>query len=100
MCRMEHGFSDLRRLRFSKKGHIISVAVMPDYRNQGIGYSLVEKALTALMGLQADECYLEVRLNNDPAINLYRKMGFEITRTVPRYYYDSSDAYVMTKVLS
>lgn len=100
MCRMEHGFSDLRKLRFAKKGHIISVAVMPDFRNQGIGYSLVEQALAALSALQADECYLEVRLTNDLAINLYKKMGFEITRTVPRYYFDGSDAYVMTKALT
>ena len=99
MCRIEHGFSDLRRLKFAKKGHIISVAVMPEYRNQGIGHLLVERALSALSVLQTDECYLEVRVNNDPAINLYRKMGFEITRTAPRYYYDGSDAYVMTKPL-
>jgi ribosomal-protein-alanine N-acetyltransferase len=100
MCRMEHGFSDLRRLRFAKKGHIISVAVMPNYRNQGIAYSLVEQVLSALSALDADECYLEVRINNDPAINLYKKMGFEITRRMPRYYYDGSDAYVMTKAFT
>lgn len=100
MCRMEHGFSDLKKLRFAKKGHIISVAVMPDYRTQGIGYSLVEQALTALSALHADECYLEVRLTNDLAINLYKKMGFETTRTIPRYYFDGSDAYVMTKAIT
>ena len=99
MCRLEHGFSDLKKLRFAKKGHIISVAVMPEQRKLGIGYSLVEQALSALAFLNADECYLEVRLNNEPAINLYRKMGFEVTRTIPRYYFDSSDAYVMTKAI-
>jgi ribosomal-protein-alanine N-acetyltransferase len=99
MCRMEHGFSDLRKLRFSKKGHIISVAVMPDLRRQSMGYSLVEQALTALSSLSADECYLEVRITNELAIGLYKKMGFEITRTIPHYYYDSSDAHVMTKPL-
>ena len=100
MCRMEHGFSDVRRLRFAKKGHIISVAVMPNYRNQCIASSLVEQALSGLSALDADECYLEVRINNDPAINLYKKMGFEITRTISRYYYDGSDAYVMTKAFA
>jgi ribosomal-protein-alanine N-acetyltransferase len=99
MCRIEHGFSDLRKLRFAKKGHIISVAVMPEHRNQGIGRSLVEQALGALARLDANESYLEVRVSNDQAINLYKKMGFEITRTVPRYYFDGSDAHVMTKVL-
>lgn len=100
MCRLEHGFSDLRKLRFARKGHIISVAVMPDFRKLGIGYSLVAQALSALSAHNADECYLEVRTNNLPAINLYRKMAFEITRTIPHYYFDGFDAYVMTKLLN
>ena len=100
MCRIEHGFSDLKKLRFAKKGHIISVAVMPDYRKQGIAYSLVEQALSALTALHTDECYLEVRVSNDPAIKLYNKMGFDTTRTIPRYYFDGSDAFVMTKTLT
>jgi [ribosomal protein S18]-alanine N-acetyltransferase len=100
MCRIEHGFSDLKKLRFTKKGHIISVAVMPDYRKQGIAFSLVEQAISALRTLHVDECYLEVRLSNDPAIKLYNKMGFDTTRTIPRYYFDGSDAFVMTKTLT
>jgi ribosomal-protein-alanine N-acetyltransferase len=100
MCRVEHGFSDLRKLRFAKKGHIVSVAVMPDYRRQGIGYSLVEQAISALSLLNVDECYLEVRVTNYAAVNLYQKMGFEIARTVPRYYFDGSDAHVMAKALT
>lgn len=100
MCRLEHGFSDLKKLRFAKKGHIISVAVMPDYRRLGIGYSLVENALAAFSALHADECYLEVRINNDPAIELYKRMQFVIARTIPRYYFDGADAYVMSKALN
>lgn len=100
MCRLEHGFSDLKKLRFARKGHIISVAVMPDFRNLGIGHSLVEQALSALSAHHADECYLEVRTNNLAAINLYKKMNFEITRTIPHYYFDGFDAYVMTKLLN
>jgi ribosomal-protein-alanine N-acetyltransferase len=99
MCRVEHGFSDVRKLHFSKKGHIISVAVMPDFRRMGIGRGLVEHALSALSGLSADECFLEVRISNDPAIGLYGKLGFQIGRTIPRYYYDGSDAHVMTRPL-
>jgi ribosomal-protein-alanine N-acetyltransferase len=100
MCRIEHGFSDFRKFRFAKKGHVISVAVMPEFRKQGIGHSLVEHALTRLSELHADECYLEVRTTNNPAIDLYKKIGFEITRTIPRYYFDGSDAHVMTKTLT
>jgi ribosomal-protein-alanine N-acetyltransferase len=100
MCRLEHGFSDLRKLRFARKGHIVSVAVMPEYRNLGIGCSLVQYALAAMSAHRTDECYLEVRVNNYPAINLYKKLGFEVSRTIPRYYFDASDAYVMSKPLS
>jgi [ribosomal protein S18]-alanine N-acetyltransferase len=100
MCRLEHGFSDLKKLRFARKGHIISVAVMPDFRNRGIGHSLVEQALSALSAHHADECFLEVRISNIPAINLYKKMGFDITRTIPHYYFDGFDAHVMTKPLN
>lgn len=100
MCRLEHGFSDVKKLRFARKGHIISVAVMPDFRNMGMGYALVEQVLSVLSARDADECYLEVRTNNVQAINLYRKMGFEVTRTIPRYYFDGFDAYVMTKTLT
>jgi len=100
MCRIEHGFSDLRSLRFAKKGHIISVAVMPEFRRLGIGSALVQEALSALSGVHADECYLEVRTSNDSAINLYRKLGFEIRRTCARYYFDGSDAYLMAKELT
>ena len=99
MSRLEHGFSDLKKLRFTKKGHIISVAVIPEYRNIGIGHSLVDRALSALAQLHVDECYLEVRITNGPAINLYKKMGFEIIRTIPHYYFDGSDAHVMSKPL-
>jgi len=95
MCRIEHGFSDVKRLHFAKKGHIISVAVMPEFRRIGVGYSLVQRILSTLASMQADECYLEVRVSNAPAIELYRRIGFNIARTIPRYYYDGSDAYVM-----
>jgi len=62
----------------------------------GVGYGLVQRALSALSAQSADECYLEVRVTNLPAINLYKKMSFDVTRTIPRYYYDGSDAYVMS----
>ena len=94
---MEHGFSDFRKLHFAKKGHIISVAVVPDFRRVGVGRALVESALAALFALSGDECYLEVRTSNQAAIELYAGMGFQIVRTISRYYYDGSDAYMMSK---
>jgi ribosomal-protein-alanine N-acetyltransferase len=95
MCRIEHGFSDVKRLRFVRKGHIISVAVLPEFRRGGIAMELVKQALNALQEIKADECYLEVRETNDTAIKLYDKLGFSLARKVPHYYADGAEALVM-----
>jgi len=96
MCRVEFGFSDTRRFRMARKGHIVSVAVLPEYRRQGIGRELVEAALRALAGNGAEECFLEVRTVNEEAVRLYKQMTFEITRTITHYYHDGADAYLMS----
>lgn len=95
MCRIEHGFSDIRRLKFVRKGHIISVAVMPDHRRAGIASELVKQALRALREMNADECYLEVRTTNETGLRLYEKLEFTLARRVPHYYADGAEALVM-----
>jgi ribosomal-protein-alanine N-acetyltransferase len=99
MCRIEHGFSDIRRLKFVRKGHIISIAVMPEYRRAGVASELVKQALSALQGMKADECYLEVRETNETAIKLYEKLEFSLARRVPHYYADGAEALVMVVTL-
>jgi len=99
MCRIETGLPTFRTFEIPKKGHIISVAVLPQHRNKGIGYALVGSALEAMTNHKAKECYLEVRASNLPAINLYRKLGFQITKTIKGYYSDGESAYMMTRPL-
>ncbi|MEM2110429.1 MAG: ribosomal protein S18-alanine N-acetyltransferase [Candidatus Bathyarchaeia archaeon] len=97
MCRIESGFSGLH---LTKKGHIISLAVLPEYRNMGIGYALVKEALHAMWShYNAKECYLEVRVSNIPAVNLYKKAGFTMEKTVKGYYADGENAYIMSRKL-
>ena len=95
MCRIEHGFSDIRRLKFVRKGHIISVAVLPDYRRANIASELVKRALAALREMNADECYLEVRGTNESAHRLYEKLKFSLAKRVAHYYADGAEALVM-----
>lgn len=95
MCRIEHGFSDIKRLRFTRKGHIISVAVLPEFRRNGIASALVKQALNALRENKVDECYLEVRETNETAIRLYEKLGFSLARRIAHYYADGAEALVM-----
>ncbi len=99
MCRLEFGFSDVRRFRMVRKGHVVSVAVMPDYRRHGIGRELVVISLKALELHGAEECFLEVRTANEEAVGLYKQMGFETVRVVSHYYHDGADAYLMSSRL-
>ncbi|HZD12327.1 MAG TPA: N-acetyltransferase [Candidatus Binatus sp.] len=96
MCRVEFGFSDTRRFRMARKGHIVSVAVLPEFRKQGIGRELVEVALKALAANGGEECFLEVRTANEDAVRLYRELSFDIVRTIPHYYHDGADAFLMS----
>ncbi|MEM2756620.1 MAG: GNAT family N-acetyltransferase, partial [Candidatus Bathyarchaeia archaeon] len=82
-----------------KKGHIISIAVLPEYRRKGVGRSLMINSLKGLKEYGAEECYLEVRVSNTPAINLYRSLNFEIIRVIKGYYLNGEDAYLMSRKL-
>jgi len=99
MCRIEIGFSNLKRLELTRKGHIVSIAVLPEHRKKGIGSSLIVDAMKKMVEYKATECYLEVRVSNTPAINLYSKLGFMIVKTMKGYYADGEDAYVMARKL-
>ncbi|MEM0313673.1 MAG: ribosomal protein S18-alanine N-acetyltransferase [Candidatus Bathyarchaeia archaeon] len=99
MCRIEVGLSNYGLRGFIKKGHVVSLAVMPQCRRMGIGHALVSKAMEGMRLYNAKQCYLEVRVSNIPAINLYTKLGFKIARVIRGYYSDGEDAYLMTRNL-
>jgi len=100
MCRIESGLPDFGLLGITKRGHVISVAVLPEYQRKGIGDALMREAMLGMRQYKVKECYLEVRVSNTPAINLYKKLGFETSRTVRGYYADGEDATIMTRKLS
>lgn len=95
MSRLEFGLSNFN-LSFIKKGHIVSIAVLSEYRKRGIGFSLMKYTLNKLKDYKVKEVYLEVRVSNIPAINLYRKLNFQITERIKEYYSDGEDAFVMS----
>lgn len=99
MCRIEVGLSNLGLPGLVKKGHVVSVAVIPERRHMGMGGALVTKAMEGMRTYGAKQCYLEVRATNEDAINLYKKLGLEVTRTIRGYYADGEDAYVMSTKL-
>jgi len=95
MCKMEHGFSNFKKLGFVKKGHVVSIAVMNEYRSKGFGSALVDETIKGVKIRQCSELYLEVRCSNNDAVRLYEKLGFSIIQRLKAYYRDGEDAYVM-----
>ncbi len=79
------------------EAHISTIAVAPQWRGLGLGELLLSAMIEQAMQMSAIMVTLEVRITNTVAQNLYRKYGFIITGTRPRYYRDNDeDAYIMT----
>ncbi len=97
MCRVEVGLSNFGLGGLIRKGHVVSIAVLPMARRKGVASALINSALEGMQTYKAKQCYLEVRVTNDAGVNLYKKIGFEVTRTAHGYYSDGEDAYVMSK---
>ena len=99
MSRTEHGLSLLKRFGLAKKCHIISIAVVEERRGKGIGTRLIQRALERVRSDSAKECYLEVRVTNYQAIELYKRLGFRVASTLSGYYKDGESAYTMAMPL-
>lgn len=76
---------------------IEAIIVSPESRKQGIANSLMNFFINNYASC-GDTILLEVAVNNEPAINLYKKYNFE-TINIRKKYYNNLDAYVMKKVI-
>lgn len=84
----------------SQIGYMNNIAVLPDYRQMGIGEQLLRYIEEFCRQKQADSVTLEVRQKNIVAKNLYEKSGFVIRGSRPDFYRDPVDnADIMTKTL-
>lgn len=81
------------------EGHVISIAVHPEWRRRGVGKRLMLQLLEKMRRMGVRWVRLEVRVSNEAAINLYRRLGFSIEGVLKGYYRDGEDAYLMIKVL-
>ncbi|MEN6349807.1 MAG: ribosomal protein S18-alanine N-acetyltransferase [Syntrophomonas sp.] len=83
-----------------EEAHVTNVAVSRNYRQAGIGEALMEELERIARNKKATRILLEVRPSNNPALAMYRKMGFLATGLRKKYYSDNDeDAIVMTKFL-
>ncbi|MFC1746187.1 GNAT family N-acetyltransferase [Candidatus Riflebacteria bacterium] len=62
-------------------GYISVVAVIPAFRRRNIATALIKEAIEYLGSLQLTEIMIDVEVENYAAVEVYRKLGFEILRT-------------------
>lgn len=78
---------------------ILTVAVLPAYRRQGIAREFMRQIEEWAIERQASAMMLEVELNNDSAIALYESLGYMKISVRMDYYGPGKDAHVMRKEL-
>jgi ribosomal-protein-alanine N-acetyltransferase len=80
--------------RNEKTGWIMTLGVLPGWRRQGIAEALLNEC-ELKMGLPLVK--LTVRRGNEPAIALYKKLGYTQTDIWSHYYHNGEDGLVLEK---
>ena len=80
---------------------VMNLAVAPEWRNKGIGRALMTALIAQLHSRGITALFLEVRVGNAPAQNLYRSLGFVEAGRRPKYYVNpTEDALILRKELT
>ncbi|MFZ3213686.1 MAG: N-acetyltransferase [Terriglobales bacterium] len=82
------------------QAHVITIDVLPEARRSGLGSRLMAAAEERLGMLGCSVVFLETAVDNTAAIAFYKRHGYTVMHTIPRYYLDSIDALVLSKELT
>ena len=80
-------------------GHIITIDVLPAARRSGVGSKLLRAAEARLRDAGSKAVGLETAVDNVSALSFYKRHGYSVIRTWPRYYSTGVDALVLKKIL-
>jgi ribosomal-protein-alanine N-acetyltransferase len=80
-------------------GHIITIDVLPAVRRFGVGSRLLTAAEDRLRAAHCHGVFLETAVDNKPALSFYKRHRYFVLKTVPRYYSNGLDAFVLQKDL-
>ncbi len=99
------GIASIRGARPKRIAHQaeIGLSVLKDYWGMGIGRGLMDELITFARSVGTEIITLEVRTDNDRAITLYERYGFEKFGTYRRFFKIDGhyyDAYYMNLYLS
>ena len=80
---------------FREEVHILNLATHPDFRRLGIAHSLLLFALDFSYRRGAILYLLEAREGNQPALQLYQKLGFASCGVRRKYYPDTGEDTIL-----
>ena len=78
---------------------LLRIAVLQSERGKGFGGKLLDILIRNAKERGAEKMFLEVRVSNTAARNLYESRGFSVTGIRKKYYADGEDAVGMMKTL-
>ena len=81
-------------------GHVITIDTLKPFRRHGLGRLLMKAAEDRLRAAGCDAIFLEVAVDNASAIRFYKRLKYFVLKTLPRYYPNKLDAYLMAKRLT
>lgn len=74
---------------------ILNVATAPDFRRRGVAAALMQHVFDRARSQGLTSAFLDVRVGNTGAIELYRRFGFSVVSRRSGYYADGEDALLM-----
>lgn len=81
-------------------GHIITIDVIAAARRSGVGSLLLRRAEERLRDVGCRLVELETAVDNISALAFYKRHGYSVVGTSPRYYSNGVDALVLQKDLA
>ena len=79
-----------------KIGELKCMYLLPEYQGKGLGQLLIKKILIESKNRQFKKIRLDVKIQSNKAISIYRKNGFY---EIPKYNDNKNDVLFMEKIL-
>lgn len=70
----------------ANEAHILNLCIKPEKQRQGLGRRMMEHLIEQAKKLMTHSVYLEVRVSNHGAFDLYQKLGFSVIGHRKDYY--------------